>query len=251
MIKTDSLKIGYKNKIVIDNVNIEVEKGNIVTLIGANGSGKSTLLKTIATQIEALDGKVILEDKNILEYNEKHIAKKMAIVFSEKINFELMTCKDVIETGRYPYTGSLGILSNEDKSIVERIMDQVNVKEIADAYFNQISDGQKQRVMLGRALCQQPDILILDEPTSYLDIKYKLEILKLIKDVGKKDNIAVIMSLHDLDLARIISDKVICIKNHKIDKIGKPEDIFNEEYIRELFDIKVGGYNPSSGEVWI
>ena len=127
MIKTDSLKIGYKNKIVIDNVNIEVEKGNIVTLIGANGSGKSTLLKTIATQIEALDGKVILEDKNILEYNEKHIAKKMAIVFSEKINFELMTWKDVIETGRYPYTGSHGILSNEDKSIVERIMQQVNV----------------------------------------------------------------------------------------------------------------------------
>lgn len=161
----------------------------------------------------------------------------MSVVFTEKIKTELMTCKEVVATGRYPYTGWFGILSKEDEEIVEEVAKLVHISDISEQDFDKISDGQRQRVMLARAICQQPEILILDEPISYLDIRHKLEFLSVLKEMQEKKGLTVIMSLHELDLAKLISDRILCLKGEYVEKYGTPEEIFQEGFIAQLFEI--------------
>ncbi len=138
----------------------------------------------------------------------RDFARKLSVVLTERVRPEMMTCKEVVATGRYPYTGKFGVLSKEDWKIVDEAVRLVHIEDLAERDFTKTSDGQKQRVMLARALCQQPDILVLDEPTSFLDIRYKLEFLSIIQEMARNDRLTVILSLHELDLAERISDKV-------------------------------------------
>ena len=194
------LCVGYQNQPLIQNIEIELKKGEILTLIGPNGAGKSTILKSIARQLELLGGSVLLEDKNLQSLSGRELAKKMAVVFTKRPHTELMTCEDVVATGRYPYTGRFGVLSAKDHEAVQEAMEAVHVLEFRDRDFAKISDGQRQRILLARAICQQPEILLLDEPTSYLDIKYKLEFLSVLQELQKKKGLTVILSLHELSL---------------------------------------------------
>ena len=243
-LRTQNLEVGYDGKALIQNVCLEVQRGKIVTLIGPNGSGKSTILKTIVGQLSKVAGTVLVEDKPIERLSRRDIAKKMAIVMTERIHPELMTCRDVVATGRYPYTGALGLLSEEDKRIVRESMERVNAWEIEDRPFSAISDGQRQRILLARALCQQPEIIVLDEPTSYLDIRYKLELLTILKSLVREQKIAVLVSLHELDLAERVSDTVVCVAGNRIDKMGPPKEIFTPSYIAELYHMEKGKYDP-------
>ena len=136
----------------------------------------------------------------------------MSIVFTERITPELMTVADVVAMGRYPYTGGLGILTPKDEAVVAQCMEQIRISPLKERNFMSLSDGQKQRVLLAKALCQEPEILILDEPTSYLDVKYKLEFLSMLQEMTRKKKIGVLMSLHELDLAERVSDKIVCVK---------------------------------------
>lgn len=246
-IETHSLSAGYGKKIIIENAEIEIKSGEIVSLIGANGSGKSTILKTIAGQLEAVSGTVYIDGRDISKMSESKIAVKLSIMTTEKVRAELMTCKDVVESGRYPYTGRLGILSQRDRDIVRETFRLVDGAELVNQDFNRISDGQRQKIMLARAICQEPDILVLDEPTSYLDMKHKLELLKILRKLVREKNTAVIMSMHELDLALKISDRIICVKNNFIDRTGTPEEIFSDGYISELFGVDSLCYNEFFG----
>ena len=147
-------------------------------------------------------------------------------------------------TGRYPYTGKLGILSPEDKAIVQQSLAQVGGLDFADRPFANISDGQRQRILLARALCQEPEIIVLDEPTSFLDIRYKLELLTVLKRMVRENDLAVLLSLHELELAERISDTVVCVAGDRIDRIGPPEEIFTREYIAKLYQMEPGKYDP-------
>ena len=158
-----------------------------------------------------------------------------------------MTCEDIVATGRYPYTGTLGILSAEDKTKVKKSMETVHAWDLKDRDFTAISDGQRQRILLARAICQEPEIIVLDEPTSFLDIRHKLELLTILKQMVLDHQLTVIMSLHELDLAQKISDKVICVHGEYIEKYGAPEEIFTSEYIRKLYGITRGSYNAAFG----
>ena len=149
-----------------------------------------------------------------------------------------MTAYDVVCSGRYPYTGMLGILSSEDKDKVREFMELTGITGLADQYFSELSDGQKQRIMLARALCQEPDILIMDEPMTFLDIKYKRELVNIIKRLSNEKGLTMIISLHELEVIREISDMVVCIKDGSIDKTGIPSEILKDDYINFLFDIK-------------
>ena len=179
--KTEQMSVGYNKEALIKDINIVLNKGEILTLIGPNGAGKSTVLKSISKQLKLIHGLVYMDKDDLSLMSDTMLSQKMAVVFTEKLRSELMTCEDVVATGRYPYTGHLGILSAEDHLHVKKAMDLVHVTAIKDHDFTKISDGQRQRVMLARAICQNPEIIILDEPTSFLDVKHKLEFLSLLQ----------------------------------------------------------------------
>ena len=247
VLQTNALAAGYSRKIVADGLTFSVSAGEICTLIGPNGAGKSTVLKTIAAQLPILSGKIALCGDDLQTLREKDVSKRLSVLLTQKITAERMTCGDVAETGRYPYTGTLGILSAEDKMIVREAMGLVGAEHLYDTDFRQISDGQRQCVMLARAIAQQPKIMLLDEPTSFLDIGHKLHILTLLRQLAKERRIAVVQSLHELDLAQKFSDTVICIHNGKAERIGTPEEIFAGDYISALYEIRDGAYDPRFG----
>ena len=243
-LETKDLAVGYHGKPLIEEIPLHVQRGRIVTLIGPNGSGKSTILKTIIGQLPKVSGTVYLDGKTMQERSRNEIARRMASLMTARMEPELMTCRDVVGTGRYPYTGKLGILTSEDRAIVERSLAQVGGLDFADRPFANISDGQRQRILLARALCQEPEIIVLDEPTSFLDIRYKLELLTVLKRMVRENDLAVLLSLHELELAERISDTVVCVAGDRIDRIGPPEEIFTREYIAKLYQMEPGKYDP-------
>lgn len=247
--KTKQLNVGYQGKTLLRNIEIRLNKGEILTLIGPNGAGKSTILKSIAKQLKLIDGVVYLDKKELAQMSGRELSQRMAVVFTEKLKTELMTCEDVVATGRYPYTGHLGMLSKDDFSMVEEAMELVHVTEIRNQDFTKISDGQRQRVMLARAICQEPEIIILDEPTSFLDVKYKLEFLSVLQELRIKKGLTVIMSLHELELAERVSDRILCVNGEYVERFGKPEEIFKSGYIKSLFGIEIGSFDEENSSM--
>ena len=245
----DQLTVGYNGKPLIDQIQVGIHKGEIVTLIGPNGSGKSTILKSITRQLKILGGKVLYEENDLHKLSYKELSTRMAVVLTERMRPELMSCHDIVATGRYPYTGRLGILSREDEDKVDEAMRIVHAEELGSRDFNAISDGQRQRVLLARAICQEPEIIVLDEPTSFLDIRHKLELLSILRSMAKEKGITVIMSLHEIDLAQKIADQILCVKGDHVCYYGTPEQIFEEQTIRELYGIENGFYDPRFGSI--
>lgn len=230
--------------VAVNDLSFEVKERQIHALIGPNGSGKSTILKTIAGQLPRIGGTAYLDGEELRACSRNAIARRMAILMTARMDPELMTCRDVVSSGRYPYTGKLGILTAEDRKIVDESLRRTDAEAFADRPFQAVSDGQRQRILLARALCQQPELIVLDEPTSYLDIRYKLELLTILKRMVREEDLAVLMSLHELDLARRVSDTVVCVAGDHIDRVGPPEEIFTRDYIAKLYHMEPGRYDP-------
>lgn len=245
----DRLAAGYGKRPVAEGLSFHAGRGEIVTLIGPNGAGKSTILKTISGGLAPLGGELVLDGVPMERIPRKERARKLAVVFTEKLQGELMTCRDVAAAGRYPYTGRLGLLSEEDQRAVDQALELVHGTDLGDRPFDRISDGQRQRIMLARALCQEPEMILLDEPTSHLDVKYKLEFLSLLREMARKKDLSVLMSLHELDLAERISDRVVCIKDGRMDRCGTPEQVFTPGYVEELFGMTAGRFDAAGGAV--
>ena len=169
-VSTQCLTVGYNKKPLIRDISIGVSRGQILTLIGPNGAGKSTILKSIIRQLAPVAGTVTLQGKPMSAMTEKEISRVLSVLMTDRVRPELMTCRDVVSTGRYPYTGRLGILSSDDWKAVDDAMALVHASELAEQSFDRISDGQRQRILLARAICQEPEIIVLDEPTSFLDL---------------------------------------------------------------------------------
>lgn len=240
VLQTKDLTVGYDGRGVLRGMNFSVHTGEIVTLIGPNGAGKSTILKTIARQLAIVSGKVQLLDQDLFRMPTNALAKQMALVMTERIAPELMTCYDVVAMGRYPYTGYMGRLAPEDQNSIDSAIALVDMQQFADRPFVAVSDGQRQRVMLAKAICQEPTLLLLDEPTSYLDIKYKLELMKILTELAKSHRMGILMSLHELNLAKRISDTVVCVRDDGVSAIGSPETVMRPEAMEALFDLQPG-----------
>lgn len=243
------LTVGYGKTPLIRDIEFHIEPGEILTLIGPNGSGKSTILKSITRQLESIAGTVYIGEQEIHAMNYKELAKRLAVVLTERIRPEMMQCHDVVALGRYPYTGQLGVLSEEDERIIRDSMARVHVEDLMERDYMTISDGQRQRVMLARAICQQPEVIVLDEPTSYLDIRHKVELLAILRAMARERQTIVIMSLHEIDLAQKISDQVLCVKGEVCSHYGTPEEIFRDPIIDELYEIPKNLYNLQFGNV--
>lgn len=246
---TEHMDVGYDGVPLIRHIEIGVRRGEILTLIGPNGSGKSTILKSMIRQLRLLAGVVVLDGHTMAAMKEGEIAKKMAILMTERLRAELMTGEDVVSTGRYPYTGRLGILTKADREKVREAIALVHGEEFANRPFAQLSDGQRQRLLLARAVCQEPEVIVLDEPTSFLDVKHKLELLEILKRLVRERNVAVVMSLHELDLAQKISDRVVSVTKDGVDRCDTPENIFQSAYIEALYGMESGSYNALFGSL--
>ena len=248
-IKLDSLTVGYNGVPLISDITLSLERGEIMTLIGPNGAGKSTILKSITRHLAAISGTVYLDGKNMRLISGRDIARRLAVVLTERARPDLMTCFEFVSAGRYPYTGSFGMLTSHDKEVVNKALEKVNALDIAEKDISRISDGQRQRILLARAICQEPEVIVLDEPTSFLDIRHKIELLGILSDMAKNSGISVVMSLHEIDLAQRISDRIVCVKGDHIAAYGTPEEIFSDDIIRSLYDIESGSFNALIGNI--
>lgn len=237
--QTRQFTVGYHELPIVSDVEIRLKRGEILSLIGPNGAGKTTILRSIIKQLKPIAGVAVLDQVLLSDITLSALSKKMAVVLTDRLQTEMMTVEDVVETGRHPYTGKFGLLSDVDHLIVSDAMEQTHVIDLKDQDFTKISDGQKQRVLLARALAQQPDILILDEPTSFLDMKYKLEFLSIIYKLSREKKLTVIMSMHEVDLAQKMSDQVACFRDGCLDRYGTPNEIFVDDYILKLYDIRL------------
>ncbi len=235
------LAVGYNTTILAD-IELHVEQGRILTLIGPNGAGKSTLLKTLAGQLAMRGGAVLLDGQSITELTGRQRAKKMALMVPHTGQTELTTCFEIASAGRYPYTGRLGVLSDGDRRQVEAALALVGASDLAQKDFSCISDGQRQRVLLARAICQQPEVILLDEPTSFLDIKGKIELVEILQRLAREQNVAVIVSMHELELAQKLADCVVCVSRKKTSPVLVPEQAFQADNIRALYGLSAQQY---------
>ena len=243
-LQMEDLSVGYDGIPLIRDIRVGIDKGEIVSLIGPNGSGKSTILKSIVRQLDVVAGTVFLSGNDMAHIRDQDAARQMAVVLTDRIKAELMTCYDIVATGRYPYTGRFGKLTPEDEEAVEKAIRLVHAEEIGTRSFNAISDGQKQRILLARAIAQEPEIIVLDEPTSYLDMRYKLELLTILKRLSREKQTTIVMSLHEIDLAQRISDKILCVREDHTYIWGTPGEIFKDGLLQELYGLDSAYIDP-------
>jgi iron complex transport system ATP-binding protein len=247
MLKAENLAVGYGDYIVVDGVNLDIKEGEILCIIGPNGAGKSTLLKTIATYLKPKKGVVYLNGKKIHDLKPKDLAKEMAVVLTERVNPGNMTGFDIIAIGRHPYTDLFGRLTERDKEIIVESARAVNAEYLLEKNFFEMSDGERQKIMIARALAQEPKVLILDEPTSFLDAKHKVELTLLLRKLADEKNLAIIVTLHDIELALRIADKMALIKNHRVVAYGYPENVMKRDVVNNLYDLKNANYSEVIG----
>lgn len=232
----EGLSVGYGSPVLSD-IFLSLSPGSVTVLAGPNGAGKSTLLRSISKSQKLLSGKIMIDGSDIEKMSGAELSKKLSIMTTERVRPELMTVREIVNIGRYPYTGGFGVLSSDDDKKVNDAMELTGVLELSDNYFMRLSDGQKQRALLSRAICQEPEILILDEPASYLDISGKVRIMTVIRRLSREKNVSVIMALHELELAAAVSDIIFAIGDGKLLSKGKPDEIFSGEGMERLYHV--------------
>ena len=246
-VETNALAIGYGKAALARDIALGAAKGQVLALIGPNGAGKSTLLKTLAGQLAPLGGAVLLDGQELARIPGNARAQKLALMLPHTRRTELTTCFEFAAAGRIPYTGRLGILSAEDKKQIQNALELVGAAHLANRDFNCVSDGQRQRILLARAVCQQPQVLLLDEPTSFLDVKGKIELLTILQKLAHEQQLAVIVTLHELDMAQKIADAVVCVSPHGVSAPMSRAQAFARENIKALYGLTEEQYSAVFG----
>ena len=231
------LEVGYGVKAVLQGVELSIPEGSLVGILGPNGSGKTTLLKTMAKLLKPLGGSVFLGGKDLSSMNNLDMARRVSVVLTEVPSMGLFTVEDVVAMGRYPHTGFLGKLSGKDREIVREAMERVRILDLSQRPFNELSDGEKQKVLLARALAQEPRVMILDEPTSHLDPKHSFEIMDILRELAGEFSVTVVASLHSLELASRFCDLLVLVGGGKLMAFGRPEEVLRKEFLKKLYGI--------------
>ncbi|KHF39481.1 ABC transporter ATP-binding protein [Halalkalibacter okhensis] len=237
-IQTNGLSIGYHDHLLFDNLNVSIPRGEISVFVGSNGCGKSTLLRSIARLLKPTNGSVLLEGKDVQRMSSREVAKKMGILPQSPISPEGLTVHDLVKQGRYPHQSWLNRWSQEDTEKVEAAMKATRVDELRDRPVDELSGGQRQRAWIAMTLAQDTDIILLDEPTTYLDMTHQIEILDLLFELNEQDGRTIIMVLHDINLASRYAHNIIAIKDGAVFNQGTPESIINCELVRSVFGME-------------
>ncbi len=246
-----NLSIGYNSKkglkIVAQNLNTALYKGELTCLLGVNGIGKSTLLKTLSGFLDRINGDILINGSNIDNFSEKELSKQVSIVLTEKVMVQNMTARELIAMGRSPYNGFWGRINKDDEEIVDRCIEMVNIAHLKNRYVDNLSDGERQKVMIAKALAQDTAIILLDEPTAFLDFPSKVEIVQLLHKLTRETDKSIFLSTHDLELALQSADKLwLMDKNSKI-HIGSPEDLALQGILSSFFYKKGIFFDEYSG----
>jgi hypothetical protein CLOSPO_01397 len=236
-LSTNNLTIAYNKKIIINNLEIVIPERKITSIIGPNGCGKSTLLKAVGRILKPERGSVYLDGIDIYTLNTKEVAKKMSILPQSPKAPSGITVGELVSYGRFPHQHGLKKLTVEDKKIIQWAMDITKLSEYEVTLVDNLSGGQRQRVWIAMALAQQTDIILLDEPTTYLDLAYQLEILELLYRLNKEQGCTIAMVLHDLNLASRFSDYIIAMRSGKIIEYGTPDEVICEDVLKKTFNI--------------
>lgn len=239
MLKTDKIKFSYAQEEILKGIDLEIEAGAFIGIIGPNASGKSTLLKNMSKNLKSDSGTVYLDHKLLNDYNSLELAKKMAVVpQNTEVNFNF-NVYDIIMMGRHPYQKRWSGLSQKDRKIVNEVMKVTDTLKLKRKLINELSGGERQRVIIARALAQKPDILLLDEPTSSLDINYQGEIYDLLNYLNQEFNLTIITVSHDLNLTAQYCEELLLLKEGKIFAAGFPEEVLTEENIKAVYNAEV------------
>lgn len=236
----NNLSIGYKShhnyKVVAKDMNASLMAGQMTCLIGTNGAGKSTLMRTIAAFQNPLGGSVKLMGKDMTEYSDAQLARLIGVVLTEKVDITNMTVTEMVGLGRSPYTGFWGTLSSEDKEIVRESIEMVGVESLATRMIQTLSDGERQKVMIAKALAQQTQVILLDEPTAYLDYPSKVEVMQLLKRLSRQAEKAILLSTHDLELALQMADTLWLMNKESGLHIGSPHELAEQGFLSSLIE---------------
>ncbi|MFO7656704.1 MAG: ABC transporter ATP-binding protein [Bacteroidales bacterium] len=248
-----SLSVGYQQRSknglqLLSQLNLSCKKGEITGIIGRNGTGKSTLLKTMAGLLPPLHGEIFINNCNLLSYQRKALAKLVSFVSTEAPSLPSLKVIELVSLGRYPYTDWSGRLTQTDRSIIRQSVQQAGISHIAAKSVSEISDGERQRAMIARALAQDTDILILDEPTAFLDLPNKYEILRLLNHLASEKEKTIIFSTHDLNIALHEADTIWLLHNNNI-LTGAPEDLILKQDFIKLFDNSSLEFDDDKGEI--
>lgn len=236
-ITTERLNIAYDESLIVNALDMKIPHGKITSIIGPNGCGKSTILKAVGRILKPKNGMVYLSGKDIRSLSTREIAKKMAILPQTPTAPSGLTVNELIAYGRFPHQKGFGKLTPEDKKVIEWALSVTKLTEFSLREVDTLSGGQRQRVWIAMALAQQTDLILLDEPTTYLDLSHQLEVLKLLYDLNRKQGCTIAMVLHDLNLAARFSDHIIAIRSGKIVKCGSPDEVITARVLKETFSI--------------
>ncbi len=236
-IEVKNLCAAYNERVILSDVNLKIPKGRITMLIGQNGCGKSTLLKSMARILPAKKGDIFLEGKNMAGMTKKAIARRLAVLPQSPVVPEGILVKDLVGYGRFPYQKPLSGLGREDHKIINWAMEKTGVYELRERKVEQLSGGQRQRVWLALALAQKTGVLLLDEPTTYLDMAHQLEILELLKKLNQEEEVTIVVVIHELNHAAKFGDHIVGLKNGEVLFEGTPEDVICRENLRNLYEI--------------
>ena len=243
------LSVGYKDKVVLSGLNLEFAAGQFIALLGPNGAGKTTLLRTLSGHLSPLWGGVKLQGRPLSTLSTMDLAKFMAVVLTEKISPPLFTVYEFVALGRYPHTDFLGRLNETDKQVVHHALSAVHADKLATRIFSDLSDGERQKALVARALAQQPRLLLLDEPTLHLDLKHRVEVMGILRNLCRSESITVLASLHDVDVAAKVADRVALIKSGKVTAWGPPESVLVNHAVADLYDFDGADFDHQLGSI--
>jgi len=236
-LEAKNIAAGYDNKVIINGINITIPNNKISVIIGANACGKSTLLKTLARLIHPVSGEILLDGKKLTDIAPKHLARVLGLLPQSPVAPEGIIVGDLVARGRFPYQSFFKGLGKNDYQAVEEAMAIMGITDLAGRCVGELSGGQRQRVWIAMALAQQTDILLLDEPTTFLDITYRVEILDLLTDLNKKRGTTIVMVLHDINLSARYADHIFALRKGKLIAEGSPSEIITELLIKQVFDL--------------
>lgn len=248
-IRTEGLGVGYKKKTVVGDIHLEVLRGRFVGLLGPNGCGKSTILKTLLRMLTPLGGVIYLKGQELYRLPQSELARTTAVVLTDRLSPGLLTAFDIASMGRYPYTGFLGKLSDEDTQKTWEALEMVYAGDLAHRYFDELSDGEKQKILVARALAQEPQLIVLDEPTSHLDARHRIEVMLILRRLVREKGVTIVASLHDIDMAMKVCDVVVLVKEGKILASGAPEEILDEQRVAELYGLANARFSSCLGGI--